>query len=231
MKRIVILGGSFNPVHNGHLRLAIEAGEAFDAERVDFVPSFRPPHKPQKGLLPYILRVKALDAALEEYTGIRINQFEACFDAPSYTYYTLQDYKQREPEAELFFVLGLADYAILNSWYNWEELITLCNFIVVPRHGRSLQNFLNTTHQLWPNSVRTESIPPLISLRPNAWPEAQQVFFLPVPRLDISSSLIREKWQKDRRLDFLVPQNVLDLLQNHADEVDRAWLPEGDAQA
>ena len=223
MVRVIIMGGSFNPVHNGHLRIAIEAKEAFDAARIDFIPSFKPPHKPEEGLLPYELRVKALELALEACENARINRFEALSDQPSYTYYTLQDYARREPASELFFVLGSADFAILSSWYKWEELINLANIVVVPRCGENLPDFLHAARRLWPCCEQTKNAGPEVCLNPGTGPKARQAFFLPVPRLDISSSLIREKWQHHKNLDFLIPQAALNLLRNNSDEVDRSW--------
>lgn len=223
MERIVILGGSFNPVHNGHLRLALEVGEAIAADRVDFVPSFRPPHKQEKDILPFELRVKMLELALQDYTGIETNQFESNSAEPSYSYYTLKDYCQRMPKAELFFVLGLADFAQLSSWHKWEELIELTNFIVVPRGDANLKEFLSISRTLWPNSKRFNANLPLVCLSPENTGKAKKIIFLPVPRLDISSSLIRKKWQENKRLDFLVPQNVLSFLQNHTEDVNKNW--------
>ena len=226
MERVIIVGGSFNPLHNGHLRIAIEAQEAFDAARIDFIPSFKPPHKQEEGLLPYELRVKALELALETCDAARINQFEALSDKPSYTYYTLQDYARREPGSELFFVLGSADFASLDSWHNWEELVNLANLVVVPRCGENLPDFLNTARGLWPGCEQAGNNAPGICLNPGTGPEAKQAFFLPVPRLDISSSLIREKWRHNTSLNFLVPQAALKLLRVNSREVSRIWMQE-----
>lgn len=223
MKRIVILGGSFNPVHNGHLRLALEVSEALATDLVDFVPSFRPPHKQKKGLLPFELRVKALELALQDYPDIKTNQFEAKSTEPSYSYYTLKDYCQRSPEAELFFVLGLADFAQLSSWYKWEELITLTNFVIVPRDGGDLKEFMSISQTLWPAGKQARDELPLVYLSPGNIEKTKKIIFLPVPRLDISSSLIRKKWQEGKRLNFLIPPNVLDLLQAQTSDINKIW--------
>ena len=232
MGNIIILGGSFNPVHIGHMRLAIEAKEAFQASRVDFIPCYNPPHKPTANLLPFELRVEALKRAIAgppQLLNFEINQFEASFDLPSYTIYTLEHYRAREPEAELWFVIGLSDYLQLPSWFRWQDLTNFANLAVVPRHGHEQEIFTQTTRKLWPQSqegsTQINGLPgPFFytcsELKKENWGKIQ---FLPLPRLDISSSLIRKKWLKGESLDYLLPENVQRLLQEHEISLHRYW--------
>ncbi len=226
MKRIVILGGSFNPVHNGHLRLALEMGEALQADRLDFVPSFRPPHKAQSGLLPFELRVEALRLALRGLDGAHINLFEAGLEEPSYSIYTLLDYAKREPEAELFFALGLYDFAQLHKWYRWEELILHANLVVAPRQGGNADDFMKISRTLWPGCTAGSDCRQPLCLNPQPGREkgqTKQAYYLPVPRLDISASLIRQKWLSGHSLDFLLPNPVINLLNEKQQDVRTAW--------
>ena len=260
MQRVIILGGSFNPVHIGHMRLAIEAKEILRASRVDFVPCYNPPHKTSKALLPFEFRVKALRRAITELAnlknlpeclGFKINEFEAGFNLPSYTVYTLENYRKTEPEAELWFVLGLSDYIQLPSWFRWQDLPGLANLAVVPRHGHELQTFCQTTRAHWPQSheIQTQinelggklgeqderderdergelkelGLPAFCACPKLAKEKHGKIQFLPLPRIDISSSLIREKWLKKESLDYLLPYNVQKLLQENEDLLNGYW--------
>ncbi|MBQ4133289.1 MAG: nicotinate (nicotinamide) nucleotide adenylyltransferase [Desulfovibrionaceae bacterium] len=241
MKRIVILGGSFNPVHTGHLRLALEMSEAFQADRLDFVPSFRPPHKSQNGLLPFEIRVQALRLALAGRSDMEINLFESELEKPSYSIYTLQNYAEREPDAELFFVLGLYDFAQLHKWYRWDELISHASLAVAARQGGEADEFISICRNLWTKGalynkppkekaekagrVQTGTEFPLCF---NPWagaaePRGTRLYYLPVPRLDISSSLLRNKWLAGQSIDFLTPEAVIALLNEKRPEVEKAW--------
>ncbi len=256
MQRVIILGGSFNPVHIGHMRLAIEAKEVLRANRVDFVPCYNPPHKTSKALLPFEFRVEALRRAIAELAnlenlpqclGFKINEFEAGFDLPSYTVYTLENYRKTEPEAELWFVLGLSDYIQLPSWFRWQELPSLTNLAVVPRQGHDLQTFCQTTRAHWPQSHETQpqiselkepgelkelgelgelkklGVPAFCACPKFAKEKYGKIQFLPLPRIDISSSLIRDKWLKNESLQYLLPGNVQNLLRENEILLNRYW--------
>lgn len=238
MQRVIILGGSFNPVHIGHMRLAIEAKEALQANRVDFVPCFNPPHKTSKDLLPFEFRTEALRQAIAELenlnsttncTNLKVNEFEAGFDLPSYTIYTLEHYRETEPESELWFVLGLSDYIQLPSWFRWQELPKLANLAVVPRHGHEQHNFCQITLTHWPqcqkasSQLENQNLPAFCACSEFAEEKQGKIQFLPLPRIDISSSLIRKKWLKKENLSYLVPLNVQNLLQKHETMLNMYW--------
>lgn len=227
VQRVLILGGSFNPVHIGHLRLAFEAKERLNADRVDFVPCFIPPHKSNTGLLPYALRSGALKAAIEGIAGFSVNEFESSSPEPSYTLYTLQNYKQTQPDTELFFLLGIGDFMQLHSWYEWQKLPEYAHITVVPRNGGQKKDFLRTANELWGDQAMPNKEAELLCLDlkhpdlPNK--KTNNLCFLPLPRLDISASIIREKWRKGKSLDFLLPQNVLKYLKKHEAELNSCW--------
>ncbi|MDO5537231.1 MAG: nicotinate-nicotinamide nucleotide adenylyltransferase, partial [Desulfovibrionaceae bacterium] len=117
---IAILGGSFNPLHVGHLRLAVEIYEALGAHiaRVDLVPSAHPPHKEESRVLPFALRARLAREAAAPYPWLRCSELEGERDLPSYTWDTLGLYAERERGRRIFFVLGIEDYAQLPAWRN-----------------------------------------------------------------------------------------------------------------
>lgn len=137
MKRIGIFGGSFNPVHIGHLRFVIEVKERLGLDRVDLVPCANPPHKPSSDLLPFDLRFQMLADACRELDGIEVNDIESHLEGPSYTHRTLEEYRRREPDARPMFILGTLDLLTLPSWHRGPELTDIASIITVPpRHHR-----------------------------------------------------------------------------------------------
>lgn len=219
---IAILGGSFNPLHVGHLRLAIEVHEALGAElsRVDILPCAHPPHKKAFNLLPFPLRVAQIRAACAPYAWLHCNAMEGERETMSYTWDTLGIYRQREPGKELFFVLGSQDYRLLPSWHRGLELPARCTLVVVPRGVFPPQRFVEETRRLWPEASAGSELPcGGSSMRVGKG----RILCLPVPWLDVSASLIRARWQSGRCVDGLVPESVLELLEKNRAQIREHW--------
>ena len=206
---IGILGGSFNPPHLGHLRLAIEVRERLQLEFVDLVPAAVPPHKSHLGLLPFEERVARLQKGIQGLDFLRISDIEARREGPSYTWDTLAAYRERTPHAVLYFILGALDLPTLPAWHKGLLLPERANLVIVPRDAYDLQIVSDFIATYWPSqTTATESpLPDVIA----AWqwrasPEAtpSQLLYVPVPRIDVSSSLIREKQKAGRSVDFLI---------------------------
>ena len=218
-----ILGGSFNPPHVGHLRLAVEAREALgDLVRgVDMVPCAQPPHKTTGHLLPFELRAAMLEAALAPLPWLRCNRLEALRDGPSYTWDTLQAYRAAEPDTDFYFLLGSPDFSLLPTWHRGLELPRLCHFVVVPRGDLTAEEFTDMTSALWPEA--REHPPVLPGGRCMALPGGGLAHFLPLPWLAVSASRIRELWLAGRSVDYLVPRAALNLLQSHRQAIAAHW--------
>ncbi|MDR2727132.1 MAG: nicotinate-nicotinamide nucleotide adenylyltransferase, partial [Deltaproteobacteria bacterium] len=131
--RVGILGGTFNPVHVGHLRLAIEAAERLNLDRVVLMPAHTPPHKDRADLLPFALRVELLQAAVEHSPILSVTELEAELPPPSYTWNSLAAWKSRRPDDLGVFILGAEDFANLNTWHRGLELPTLMDLAVMAR--------------------------------------------------------------------------------------------------
>ncbi|CAK7061431.1 MAG: putative nicotinate-nucleotide adenylyltransferase [Desulfovibrio sp.] len=214
---IGIFGGTFNPVHLGHMRLVVEVMESVRPARLDLLPSARPPHKGGRRILPFDLRVAMLQAATQDLGGVRVNEMENERDAPSFTVDTLRIYKEREPDARFFFILGAEDFPAVSSWERWRELPFLADIVIVPRSGSGAEVFADTIRSLWPEAEPAETpfaaadtayaIPHL--------PDAGFFIHLPLPRLDIRAELIRERFLAGRSIRFLVPETVRAVLTAH----------------
>jgi len=216
-----IFGGTFNPVHLGHMRLVVEVLESVRPARLDLLPSARPPHKGGRRLLPFELRVDLLRTATEGMDTVFVNTLENERDTPSYTVDTLRIYKEREPGFRLFFILGAEDFSAISTWQQWEMLPHLADIVVVPRSGAAQEVFSDTVRDLWPKAA---AIPPPYALADAAYAipgiaDAGVFVHLPLPRLDIRAELIRERLLAGRSARFLVPDAVHELLQQHPESI------------
>ncbi len=120
--RIGILGGSFNPVHTGHVRMAIETLERLSLDRVELVPAKKPPHKDEADILPFELRLELVNRAVQGIPGLGSNPLEGERRGPSFTCDTLTCYRTEQPETEIYFIVGLtAGVAVwrYRSWRRW----------------------------------------------------------------------------------------------------------------
>lgn len=230
-----ILGGSFNPPHLGHMRLAVEVSEALRPARLDFLPAAVPPHKGGLRVLPFSLRVRMLEESIRGMPRVAVNRMENERKGPSYTVDTLRLYREREPECRHFFILGAEDFSSIRSWHKWKELPTLADLVIVPRAGSEVELFIETVRTSWPGA-RAVAPPPLSSPGTSQafinalfeLPEEEgggRIMHLPLPRLDIRAELIRERFLAGRSIRFLVPGPAETLLAENSHDVLRCWQP------
>ncbi len=227
--RVGLLGGTFNPVHAGHIRHALEVGEALNLERVLLTPAAVPPHKATAGLLPFALRVELARAAVRGASGLGVNTLEGELDGPSYTSVSLTVWRERHPGVTPFFLMGVEDFAALHAWYRGLELPRLARLVVVPRAGSDRELFHAALERYWPGALARAACAdgateiPCPGRESVRLPDGGTCDFLPVPRLDISSSFVRERWLAGRDIRALVPDGVLDLMEARREEIRRAW--------
>ncbi len=215
---IGILGGSFNPAHTGHVRMAVEVLEGLALDRVDLVPAFQPPHKPAQGLLPFALRLRLAELAVQGLPGLAVNPLEAERPGPSYTWATLAEYARREPGAGLFFILGSGTLFDLPIWKRGPELLDLASFVAVNRWDLDLEAVDRLVCATWAGARREG---------PGLWrfPSGNTLICLNIPRLDIKAAEIRERWRARRSLALLVPPRVQEVLEAGGPEIENAWGP------
>ncbi|MCL1915340.1 MAG: nicotinate-nicotinamide nucleotide adenylyltransferase [Desulfovibrionaceae bacterium] len=221
---LALLGGSFNPPHFGHLRLALEMFEALRPDRLDFVPCAVPPHKEAPSLLPFDWRCAMLEdslAALPLPWRFGVNRLEADLPGPSFTCATLRACRGAYSGARLYFILSAEDLAGLDSWKDWRDLPDLAILAVASRNGEEEEQVFRALSRLWPDCSpgRPRTGGGLsFTLFAN-----REVCYIPVTRLDVNSSLIRALWLSGREIDFLAPAPVRDFLAQRAGEVRRYW--------
>lgn len=184
--RIGVFGGSFDPVHYGHLRLAEEARERFGLERVLFIPNHVSPFKAGRDVSPGSLRVEMLRRAVADNPAFVVDEREVQRPGPSYTVDTLRELRQENPAAELYFLTGTDAVRDLPAWREPEAVLSLARFIAAVRPG-----------------VRAQDV--LVAL-PDEW--ESRILFLPMPELDISATDLRTRAREGRSLRYLTPREV-----------------------
>ncbi|MFN2576248.1 MAG: nicotinate-nucleotide adenylyltransferase [Pyrinomonadaceae bacterium] len=139
LRRVAIYGGTFDPVHNGHIDVARRVLKLFELDEVIFVPACLPPHKRNANITSVFHRFAMLALATEADQRLLVSTIE--LDAPEQPYAVETVDRMRNafgPETELFFLMGADSWLEIRSWHQWERLLSLCNFIVVSRPGYEL---------------------------------------------------------------------------------------------
>ena len=140
-RKIGLFGGSFDPVHLGHLLAAQAAVEELKLARLFFIPAAQSPFKPESQPAPAVARLQLLRLALAGMTNCEIDEQEIRRAGVSYTIDTLRDYAKRFPGAELFYLIGADNAAKLNEWREADALAKLAEFVALPRPGGTAANF------------------------------------------------------------------------------------------
>jgi nicotinate-nucleotide adenylyltransferase len=135
VERLGLYGGSFDPVHLGHLLVAQAASEELGLERLYFIPAAQSPFKPERVPTSAPERLKLLRLALAGRTGCEIDEQEIHRAGPSFTIDTVRDYARRFPRAKLFYLIGADHVSALPAWREAEALARLVEFVVIPRPG------------------------------------------------------------------------------------------------
>jgi nicotinate-nucleotide adenylyltransferase len=132
-RRICLFGGTFDPIHTAHLKIAVEAAERFRLDQVLFVPAANPPHKKAAGLTPYEDRFRMVELACAPYPKFTASRLEEGTER-SYTVDTLERFrKELDSKDRLFFLIGSDAFDELETWKRWQDVVKLTDFIVVRR--------------------------------------------------------------------------------------------------
>ncbi|HXE95407.1 MAG TPA: nicotinate-nucleotide adenylyltransferase [Dongiaceae bacterium] len=184
--RIGLLGGSFNPIHNAHLRIAGEAQEACGLGRIIFIPAADPPHKPLAGDVSFEARSHMVRMAIAGRPDFEMSAVEAERGGKSYSIDTITTLRKRFPDDELFFIIGGDSFLEIGSWHRYGEIFRACNLIVVERPGCPIVNPLASL----PAVVRGAFTPDRETGR-LMHESGTSIFFIAGSPLDLSSTEIR----------------------------------------
>jgi nicotinate-nucleotide adenylyltransferase len=206
MKPLGILGGTFDRVHHGHLRLAIEMAEALGLAEVRLVPLYLAPHR-EPPTAPAALRLRMLNAAIADTPNLTVDERELRRARVSYTIETLAELRRERSGRPLCLILGMDAFSGLEGWHRWREIIGLAHLAVARRPG----SFLSPSGPIQGLLDRHE-VPDPSELHRR---EAGCLFIRDVPALDISASAIRARIATGRSPRHLLPDAVLELIERN----------------
>jgi len=171
--KIGLFGGSFDPIHRGHIEPVREARRALGLDRVIYLPTARPPHKPGRILAPPLARYVMVELALLGEEGLYASPHELTLDRPAFTIETLERFQSEMPGAELFLLIGGDSLADLHHWVRWREIPRAARLVVLARPGWDLD---------------------AVALDPEvaALARTDRVLLLRQPVVDVSSTRLRE---------------------------------------
>lgn len=200
---IGLMGGTFNPVHLAHLRIAEEAREMCNLDRVIFIPAADPPHKPLAGGVPFEQRCEMVHRAIAGNPHFVLSDVEGQRPGKSYSIDTIAAFRAEHPNDKLFFIIGSDSFLEIGSWHRCADIFRSCSLIVVERPGRQVCDPLEPL----PVAIRGELryTPPVRCLEHAAGTNVQ---FLTGCPLDISSSEIRRLVAAGHSITYLVPPEV-----------------------
>ncbi len=135
---IGILGGTFDPIHNGHIQIAETVLKSLGLERIEFIPCFQPPHRDQPIASPS-QRLSMVKLALIHHPEFAVNDIEIKREGISYTIDTLQSLQKQFPDNYYFYIVGADVFAHFETWHEWEKIIAITNIVVVSRHDQEIK--------------------------------------------------------------------------------------------
>lgn len=191
MRKLIVYGGSFDPIHFGHLISARAAAERIGAERIVLVPTHIPPHKRGQVLTPVVHRVAMCRLATEGDALFDTSEWESTRTGPSFSLHTVEHFRSQFPQADIYFLVGMDALADLGSWHEIGRLADLCTFLTAQRPGAGdfqpdrLAGVLTAEqiHRIAAHVIRT-------------------------PLVDIRATDIRARVAAGRSIRYLVPETV-----------------------
>ena len=196
-KRVGIMGGTFNPIHIGHLIIAEAAYEAYDLDEVLFVPSGVSYMKDQSEILDAKKRVHMTGLAIEDNPHFALSTIEIDRDGNSYSYETLETLRKQNPNTEYFFLVGSDTLFALETWKHPEILLPSCTILVAVRNGvpmEKMQEHAKYLEEKFGGSIQ----------------------LLTTPNIEISATDIRNRIAANRNVKYFVPDSVLQFIEKNS---------------
>ncbi len=209
MANIGLLGGTFDPIHFGHLRMAQELIEALNLDTVKFIPAATPPHKARPAVAP-AHRSAMLQLAIANNTGFEFDGRELLRDGPSYSIDTLRSLRSElNAHDSLVLFIGSDAFSQFNTWHHWQDIISLCHIALVQRPGQAKPDGLNEELLSFLHDHYTENSLDLVR-------EPAGLITMPaITPLAISSTAIRAQLKNQQAARYLTPDCVLDYIAQH----------------
>lgn len=196
MIKKAIFGGTFDPIHIGHLYIAYQALYKLNLDQVIFVPSGNPPHKAHKKIADSKFRYEMVVNSIKNEKKFVVSDYEIKKEGLSYTYETINFFKSMEKDTQWYFIVGADCLMQINTWKNVKSILSNCKFIVFNRPGYNLCDILK-----WKSIVEENY--------------KEKVEFLNIPIVDISSTNIKEMMRGGQEVYYLLPPKVYEYIKDN----------------
>jgi len=210
--RLGLLGGTFNPIHQGHVQAAQIVRDRFNLDQVWFIPSHIPPHKSSDEVASAEHRMNMVRLAVTGSPGFIPSSIEIEDEGTSYSILTLGKIKKLFPSAQLFFILGVDAFLEIDTWRDYKQVMEQCFFIVISRPGYELQKAKEVLEGTY--SERMYEVPEDDDLS-QAIGFTSQIYLMSIQALDISSSQIRQILSAGGAISQMVPFPVEEYIKEH----------------
>ncbi len=194
MGKIGLFGGTFDPIHTGHIALAKQVLAQFELDKIIFIPAGNPPHKSTKHVTDKEHRFRMVQLATENEPSFSVSDFELLSNKPNYSYLTISHFKEQFAGDEIFFIVGGDSFRDFPDWKNYKTLLTLCTFIVVSRPEIAPAQYFE--------KFSGDETPP-------------RVFFLENFSFPVSSTNIRKSLQKGMDVSLQLPPFVAEYIKTN----------------
>ena len=205
-----ILGGTFNPIHLAHLRIAEEVQQACDLDRLLFIPAAEPPHKDVAGQVSFEHRLAMVQAAIRDFPKFQVSDLEIRRSGKSFSVDTLEILRKQDPQGERYFIVGLDSYCDIASWKDFTRIFSLSHLVVMTRPGVELSDPLEPLPVAAREDFCYDSDAEIIRHK-----SGNNVIFLKETYLNISSTKIRQMLNTGQSIRHLVAPAVADYIKEH----------------
>lgn len=211
LSRTGILGGTFDPIHFGHLDVAAAARQSLGLAEIVFIPAKTPPHRPSAPVASEHHRLAMVELAVKEEPAFGVSDQELRTNAPSYTSVTLETWAQTGTNPwQIFFITGADAFAEIAAWHDYPNVLNLAHFVVVSRPSHPVAHL---PQQLPHLAARMRDAKP--GILPAAKPDATVIWLVDAKTRDISSSDIRARLARGDTIEQLVPRSVAAYIERH----------------
>ena len=205
---IGIFGGTFDPVHYGHIKPALSIKQALNLSQLRFIPNRNPPHREQPWL-DVARRVALLKMALADLPDVVVDEREVARDGPSYMVDTLQTLVSDFPDDDFCLIIGMDAYMAIAKWFRWRSLFELCHLVVTTRPGFATEQVSARMSAADYQFLSERLVSEAAQLRPR---ETGKILLKSVPQLAISSTQIRDRLRRGEDVSEWLPVAVSEQL-------------------
>ncbi len=196
VRRIGLIGGTFNPIHYGHLLIAENAYEQYHLDEVIFIPTGQSPHKDARQILGADERMEMIRLAIADNPHFSCSDYEIRTEGISYTYLTVQAFYEPAEERELFFIMGADSLAYFDAWMRPDKISRMSTILAAVRDGLNMEELLPIRESLQQKY-------------------GTKIGFINTPNFSVSSRMIRHRMEKGHSIRYLVPEAVERYLKEH----------------